>query len=96
MSLVAWLLVVLAFFAPVIIPVWPQAALFGLAFAGATVAYTRFPLIFSFTLIAVMTYTGVVWIFSPLQSALDIDTGAALVLVALCSWAFTSKLITER
>jgi hypothetical protein len=38
-----------------------------------------------------MTYTWLVWILSPLQSALSIDAGAAMVLAALCSWALMSS-----
>lgn len=90
-SLVAWLLLVIGFFAPPIIHHWPQAALFGLALGGAVIVQSRYPVIFGITLLAVMSYTGLVWILSPLQSALGIDAGAALVLAALGSWALMSS-----
>ncbi len=90
-SLVAWLLLVAGFFAPAIIHHLAQAALFGMALGGAVVAYERYPRIFGITLLAVMTYTGLVWILSPLQSALAIDTGAALVLVLFGSWLLMRK-----
>ena len=95
-SLVAWLLMVLGFFAPVIIHVWPQAALFGLALGGAVVVQGHYPSIFTITLLAMMTYTGLVWILSPLQSALDIDAGAAIVLVLLCSWGVMRRLLPDE
>ena len=94
-SLVAWLLMVLGFFAPVIIHHWPQAALFGLSLGGAVIVQGHYPSIFAITLLAMMTYTGLVWILSPLQSALDIDAGAAIVLVLLCSWGVMRRLLPE-
>ena len=92
-SLVAWLLLVTGFFAPAVIHVWPQAALFGLALGGAVVVHHRYPWLFGITLLVAMAYTGVVWIVSPLQSALAIDAGAAMVLAALGLWALISKLL---
>jgi hypothetical protein len=89
-SLSAWLLLVIGFFAPPVIHVWPQAALFGLALGGAVVVQERHPVIFDMTLLAVMTYTGLVWILSPLQSALAIDAAAAAVFTALGSLALMS------
>lgn len=92
-SVIAWLLVVIAFLAPPVVHHWPQAALFGLALGGTVVMYEQYPLIFSVMLLATMTYTGVIWILSPLQSALTIDAGAALVLVALSTWLLMKKLL---
>lgn len=92
-SVTAWLLIVLGFLAPPVLPVWPQAAVFGLALGGAVVAYQRHPMLFGITLIVLMSYTGAVWIVSPLQSALAIDIGAALMLVALVSWVLISKFL---
>ncbi len=90
-SVVAWLLVVIGFLVPPVLSIWPQAALFGLALGGAVVVHDRYPVIFGITMLAVMTYTGLVWILSPLQSALAIDPGAALVLAALGLWALMSS-----
>jgi len=90
-SVVAWLLVVLGLLVPPVVHHWPQAALLGLALGGAVVVHDRYPVIFGITLLAVMTYTGLVWILSPLQSALAIDAGAASVLAALGSWALMSS-----
>jgi hypothetical protein len=95
-SLIAWVLMVLGFFAPVIIHHWPQAGLFGLAVGGAVIGHSRFPSIFLITLLALMTYTGLVWILSPLHAALDIDVGAAIVLLLLCSWAFARRLFSQH
>lgn len=92
-SVVAWLLIVLGFLVPPVLHIWPQAAVFGLALGGAVVTCQYYPLLFSLTLIALMTYTGTVWIISPLQSALLIDPGAALVLAALLSWGLISKFL---
>ncbi|MBV5327744.1 MAG: hypothetical protein JZU65_08925 [Chlorobium sp.] len=90
-SVTTWLLIVLGFLIPPVLHVWPQAAVFGLALGGAVVVYQRYPLLFSLTLVALMSYTGSVWIISPLQSALAIDLGAALVLAAFVSWGLISK-----
>lgn len=90
-SVTAWLLVVFGFLAPAILHHLPQAAVLGLALGGAVVAYQRYPMLFGLTLIALMAYTGAVWIISPLQSVLAIDTGAALALAALVSWGLISK-----
>lgn len=92
-SMISWLLMVIFFLVPPIIPVWPQAALFGLALGGAVVVNDRYPIIFIVTLLAVLTYTGVVWILLPLQNALTIDSGAVLMLVVLGSWVFLSRLL---
>lgn len=92
-SIAAWLLVVLGFLVPPVLPVWPQAAVFGLALGGTVVVHQRYPRLFSLSLIILMSYTGTVWFFSPLQSALTIDPTAAFALAALISWGLVSKLI---
>lgn len=83
-SLVAWLLMVLGFLAPVVIGHWPQAGLFGLAVGSAVIAYSHFRPIFWIMLLALLTYTGLVWILSPLYASLSVDAGAAIVLLLLC------------
>jgi hypothetical protein len=95
-SVAAWLLVVLGFIAPAILHHWPQAAVVGLALGGAVVTHQRYPLVFSLTLIALLSYTGAVWILSPLQHSLAIDPGAALTLAALTAWGLASKLLPIR
>jgi hypothetical protein len=82
-SLFAWILLVVVFLVPVIIHVWPQAALFGLALGGAVIVYTRYPRFFMLALIAQASYIIIVWIYSPLYSSLRIDYGAAAVLLLL-------------
>lgn len=82
-SLTAWILLVVVFLVPVIIHVWPQAALFGLALGGAVIIYTRYPKFFMVALITQLGYTSIVWICSPLYSSLRIDFGAAVVLLLL-------------
>ena len=89
---VSWLFLVLVFFVQPILHQWPQAALFGLALGGAVAVSGRYPVLFKTILLAQVTYTGFVWILSPLHTALSIDGGASLVLVSLCSWALTSPL----
>lgn len=91
-SLAAWLLVVLGFFAPAILHQLPQAAVFGLAIGGAIVTQQRFPLLFRLILIALLSYTGAVWVLSPLQNALSIDIGAGVALSALIAFGLASKL----
>ncbi|MGH8560273.1 MAG: hypothetical protein ACRESZ_23040 [Methylococcales bacterium] len=91
-SIFAWLLVVLCFFVPPVLHVWPQAAVFGLALGSVVVVHERCPAIFIAVLFITMTYTGVVWLLSPLQSALSIDTGAALFITGLLVWLCVSKL----
>lgn len=92
-SAIAWLLVVFGFLAPAILHHLPQAAVLGLALGGAVAAHQSYPMLFGLTLIALMAYTGAVWIISPLQSALAIDTGATLALSALVSWGLMSKFL---
>ncbi|OQW88114.1 MAG: hypothetical protein BWK72_10250 [Rhodoferax ferrireducens] len=92
-SVIAWLLIVLGFLVPPVLHVWPQAAVFGLALGGAVVTYQRYPMLFGLMLILLISYTGAVWIISPLQSALAIDMGAALVLAAFASWRVVSTLL---
>ena len=91
-SVSAWLLVVLGFFAPAILHHLPQAAVIGLALGGAVVAYQRYPILYSLVLIALMSYTCAIWIISPFQSASTIDTGAAFSLIALVFWGLMSEL----
>lgn len=92
-SVIGWLLIVLGFLVPPVLHVWPQAAVFGLALGGAVVACQCYPALFGLTLIALMSYTGAVWIISPLQSALAIDIGAALTLAVFVAWGLAAKLL---
>lgn len=92
-SVIAWMLVVLGFFAPAILHHLPQAAVLGLALGGAVIAYQCYPVLFGLTLSALISYTGAVWIIAPLQSVLAIDIGAALVLAALAAWGVAAKLL---
>lgn len=90
-SVAAWLLVVILFLVPPVLIVWPQAAVFGLALGGSTVVYNRYPFIFFTTLLATITYTGVVWILSPLRLALAIDIGAAATLMIILGIAILPR-----
>jgi hypothetical protein len=83
----------LGFLAPAILHHLPQVSVFGLALGGAVVVHQRCPFGLNLTLIALMTYMGAVWVLSPLQQALAVDPGAALVLAALVSWALVPKLL---
>jgi hypothetical protein len=85
-SILSWFILVVGFIAPSVIPVWPQAALFGLALSGAVIVLDRYPFMFNLGLLVSLTYTGLVWILLPIQTALSIDLGAAFVLSALGSW----------
>jgi hypothetical protein len=91
LSSVSWLLIVFIFLAPPIIPHWPQAALFGLALGGATILRNRFPRLFRLAFVCSLTYTGLVWLVSPLQSALTVDYGAGLALVLLACLYYASR-----
>lgn len=93
-SSIAWALLVLGFVAPPVVHHWPQAALFGLALGGALVVHERYPALFIVALYALLTYTGVVWIFSPLQSALAIDAAAAVVFAGIVVRAILSGGLT--
>lgn len=90
-SLAAWLLMIFGFLVPPVGPVWPQAALFGMALGGAVVVHVLNPKTFGVVLLATMAYTAAVWILSPLQLALRIDIGAALILGVLGAWALMSR-----
>lgn len=89
-SAIAWLLLVLGFIAPPVVHHWPQAALFGLALGGAVVVHERYPALFIVALFALLTYTGVVWIFSPLHSALTIDVAATAMFSGIVVWTLLS------
>jgi hypothetical protein len=92
-SIAAWLLVVLGFLVPSVLHVWPQAAVFGLALGGAVTVHQCYPLLFSLTLIALISYIGAVWISSPLQAGVAIDAAVSLVIAALISLELISKLM---
>lgn len=94
-SLFAWLTIVLVFFAPPIIHHWPQAALFGLAVGSAVVVSNKYPTTFNFVFFLVVIYTSTIWLLSPLQSALTIDIGAAVILFSLILWMCFSKMLNE-
>lgn len=79
-SLISWILITLAFVAPLVIHHWPQAALFGLALGGIATTCHRYPLIFYFLFITTISYTTAVWIIDPLSNSVSIDTGAAVAL----------------
>ena len=95
-ALVSWLLMILGFFAPIIIHHWPQAALFGLALSGAVIVHDLYPATFGIALIAVMTYTGLVWILSPLHVTLSIDAGAAVILLLVCILPLVHRLLAHQ
>ena len=87
-SVLTWLMIVMLFLAPPILHHWPQAAIFGLALGGSVITQYRFPQFFTGLLAAMLAYTGIVWIISPLMNALAIDTSAAVLLVMLAGLAF--------
>jgi hypothetical protein len=87
-STLTWLMIVILFVAPPVLHHWPQAAIFGLALGGSVITQYRFPQFFKAVLLLLLTYTGTVWIISPLQNALAIDMSAAILLVMLLGAAF--------
>lgn len=87
-SVLTWLMIVILFVAPAVLHHWPQAAIFGLALGGSVITQYRFPQFFKAILLVLLTYTGTVWIISPLQNALAIDMSAAILLVMLLGAAF--------
>ena len=87
-SLVAWLLLVLAFLVPVVNHHWPQAALFGLALGAAVPVYRRYPKFFKIAFVVQLGYTVVVWIYSPLSLTLRVDYSAAAVLLLFAAGCF--------
>ncbi len=87
-SLLTWVMIVVLFVAPTVLHHWPYAAVFGLAVGGSVITQYRFPQFFKVLLLALVTYTGVVWIISPLQNALAIDMSAAILLTMLLGAAF--------
>jgi hypothetical protein len=86
-SLAAWLLMVLFFLAPLVLHVWPQAALLALPLASGTLVRDRYPRFFSAILLGVLAYTGIVWIWAPSCNSLAVDNGAAFVLLLMLVWA---------
>lgn len=87
-SVLTWLMIVILFIAPTVLHHWPYAAVFGLAVGGSVITQYRFPRFFKVLLLALVTYTGAVWIISPLQIALTIDMSAAILLILLLGAAF--------
>lgn len=83
LSLSAWLIMTLGLLTPVIISQWPQVALFGLALGGSAIVYGCYPSLFKITMLAAMTYSGMVWGILALLPALHIDYFAALFLLLL-------------
>lgn len=83
-----WLMIVMLFIAPPVLHHWPQAAIFGLALGGSVITQSRFPQFFKALLLVLLTYTGIVWIISPMQNALAIDMTAAVLLLMLLGAAF--------
>ncbi len=86
-SLVCWVILVLAFILPVVIPHIPQPALFGVLLAGA-VASSFSPMLFRFLLLTQLAYTVLVWCIAPLKNALYIDGTAVVAMVLLAVWVF--------
>jgi hypothetical protein len=80
-SLVALILVVSAFLAPVVLHQLPYAAIFGAALGGAVLLVRASPRIFEVLLLFLGGYTGAIWGFMPLVNALAVDVFAAAILV---------------
>jgi hypothetical protein len=83
-SVSAWVLIVIFFLIPPIIHHCPQAAIFGLTLGGMVIVHHYFPSFFRFMLIAQIVYTSIIWIVLPINNALYIDLGAAIVLAIIC------------
>ncbi len=82
----SWALYVLVCLTPVNLPVWPQAALFGLALGGAATVHREYPRLFGVVLAIQAAYAIAIWIVQPLRHAVAIDIGAvvlALIVIAL-------------
>jgi hypothetical protein len=94
-SICAWALTILLFFAPVVLIHLPQAAIFGAALGGAVICREKYPHLFHLIFISLITYTGVVWIMSPLHSVLSIDIGSAIFLFGLVASGLVFLLTTS-
>lgn len=82
-SVSAWLIVVVGFVVPPVLPVWPQAAVFGLALGGAVVVKEALEPIFRALLLLCAVYTTVVWIAGPVEQGLAVDPFAAIALAGV-------------
>lgn len=91
LSILAWILITVLFFAPPVLHHWPQAAIFGLALGGSVITCFYYPSLFQLIFIGTISYTGLVWVISPLQKAIAIDPTAAAALAMLIALALTKK-----
>lgn len=90
-SILAWILITVLFFAPPVLHHWPQAAIFGLALGGSVITCFYYPSLFQLIFIGTLSYTGLVWVISPLQKAIAIDPTAAAALTMLIALALTKQ-----
>jgi hypothetical protein len=84
-ALACWVVIVLAFILPVVIPHIPQPALFGILIAGG-VLMSRVPRLFRFAFVVQLVYTVLVWGLGPLLNTLRIDALATGTLLVLAVW----------
>ncbi len=86
LCLVTWLILAAVFLAPLILHVWPFAAVFVMACAGFGVLRAAVPRAFRWLFASVALYTTIVWIIAPLRSATAIDPLALGIALGLWAW----------
>src|SRR5262249_43041985 len=93
LALVVWGVLVMVFLAPLVLPVWPQAAIFALACGAFGWTSVRRPTLFRALAVAVLLYGSVVWIFGALRAARTVDVVALTCFTLSASWLVLGHLL---
>ena len=93
LALAVWGVLVMVFLAPLVLHVWPQAAILALACAAFGWTSARRPTLFRALAAAALLYVGVVWIFGPLRAARAVDVVALTCFALIASWLVLGHLL---
>jgi len=93
LALAVWGVLVMVFLAPLVLHVWPQAAILALACAAFGWTSARRPTLFRALAAAALLYVGVVWIFGPLRAARTVDVVALTCFALIASWLVLGHLL---
>jgi hypothetical protein len=79
--LAVWLVMAVAFLIPLVVHVWPQAAILTATVVALAWMIERRPLLFKVLAVTLCLYSGLVWFAAPLREALYVDGLAVVVLI---------------
>jgi hypothetical protein len=94
-SVLAWLMIVVLFFAPAVLHHLPQAAVFGVAIGGSVVIHQVYPKLFRAMAWLMLFYFSIVWVLVPLRNALMLDYGALSVMVLVLSFLVRQCFVSD-